>query len=124
MKIYRYKDIEYKTESSLRKAIWFKERLALPKMNEEQWKEFGVEIYDKEPEITEEELARQVRAKRDSLLRKSDIYFVSDYPISSASLEQVKAYRQALRDLPEDSGFPSNVTWPELPEITAKVSYV
>lgn len=119
MKIFKYKDIEYKTESSLRKVIWFKERLALPKMTEEQWKEFGVEIYDKELEVSEEELAKQVRAKRDSLLRASDVYLVNDYPISTTSLEQIKAYRQALRDLPEDLGFPSNITWPELPEITA-----
>lgn len=26
------------------------------------------------------------------------------------------AYRQALRDLPEQAGFPFNITWPEAPE--------
>lgn len=117
MKIFKYKDIEYKTESSLRKVIWFKERLALPKMTEEQWKEFGVEIYNKEPEISEEELARQVRIKRDRLLSACDYYVMPDYPATEEGLVEVKVYRQALRDITKQEGFPSEVTWPEKPSV-------
>ena len=31
----------------------------------------------------------------------------------------MRLYRQALRDLPEQEGFPQEILWPEMPEITA-----
>ena len=31
-------------------------------------------------------------------------------------LAKIKAYRQALRDVPSQEGFPDNVVWPEEPE--------
>ena len=36
-----------------------------------------------------------------------------DYPISDANRDALKAYRQALRDVPEQPGFPDEVVWPE-----------
>ncbi len=68
------------------------------------------------PEPTPEELAKEIRSKRDKLLRDTDKYLISDYPISPEDLEAVKAYRQALRDIPEQSGFPKNVQWPVEPQ--------
>ena len=38
------------------------------------------------------------------------------YTISPEDLEAVKVYRQALRDIPEQSGFPKNVQWPVEPQ--------
>lgn len=69
------------------------------------------------PQPTEEEKRKQketeVRAQRDSLIAKTDYLLVPDYPISAKDLEKVKAYRQALRDVPAQEGFPDNVVWPD-----------
>lgn len=80
-------------------------------------------MLEKIPEKTEEEklaeAAEQIRSKRDSLISDSDYLLASDYPISAKDLEVVKAYRQALRDVPQQEGFPLDVVWPELPSILA-----
>ena len=72
------------------------------------------------PQPTEEEKRAkkeaEVRAKRDYLISQTDYLLQPDYPISAEDLEKVKAYRQALRDIPEQEGFPNDVVWPEEPE--------
>lgn len=75
------------------------------------------------PQPTPEELRKkkedEVRAKRDFLISKTDYLLAPDYPISAKDLEKVKAYRQALRDVPAQEGFPDNVVWPD--EVTYTV---
>lgn len=75
------------------------------------------------PQPTEEEKRAkkeaEVRAKRDYLISQTDYLLQPDYPISAEDLEKVKAYRQALRDVPEQEGFPFDVVWPE--EVTYTV---
>lgn len=61
--------------------------------------------------LPEEEASDHVRAKRNDLLDASDWRFLSD---QSPSAEWAQ-YRQALRDVPLQPGFPYNVTWPEEP---------
>lgn len=61
-----------------------------------------------------EELMVEVRAKRNALLSESDYLLTPDYPITSGNLAKVKVYRQALRDVPAQSGFPSTIMWPVL----------
>lgn len=79
---------------------------------------------EKIPEKTEEkkltEARQSVRSKRDSLISDTDYLLCADYPISAEDLEAVKAYRQALRDVPQQEGFPFEVVWPELPTILAE----
>lgn len=70
------------------------------------------------PEEIKERKATEVRAKRDYLLNKTDYLVSGDYPISAEDLAKIKAYRQALRDIPEQEGFPETVTWPEEPKVT------
>lgn len=74
------------------------------------------------PQPTEEEIAEQkaqaVRAQRDRLLSQTDYLVSGDYPISDDDLSAVKTYRQALRDVPAQEGFPDSVVWPELPRVT------
>lgn len=70
------------------------------------------------PEELLEQKAREVRAKRDYLLTKTDYLVSGDYPISEQDLAKVKAYRQSLRDVPAQEGFPEQVVWPELPSVT------
>ena len=52
------------------------------------------------------------RATRDELLKATDHYGLSDVPMTDA----MAAYRQALRDVPQQAGFPQTITWPEKPE--------
>jgi hypothetical protein len=49
-----------------------------------------------------------VRAKRDGLLQETDWMALSDVTMS----DTIAAYRQALRDIPDQAGFPFSVTWP------------
>ena len=60
----------------------------------------------------DEEQAREVRSKRDRLLSQTDWTQTVDNPL--AGNEDITAYRQALRDIPDQAGFPWNVEWPIL----------
>lgn len=60
------------------------------------------------PVPTTEELATSVRAERDRRLATTDHLVMPDYPLDTDKLEEIKAYRQALRDLPQQIGFPWN----------------
>jgi hypothetical protein len=52
------------------------------------------------------------RATRDNLLKATDHYGLSDVFMTEA----MTAYRQALRDVPQQAGFPQTITWPTKPE--------
>lgn len=56
--------------------------------------------------------ASQVRAERDSLLVASDWTQVIDAPVDQAAWA---TYRQALRDITAQSGFPWTIEWPVAP---------
>jgi len=55
--------------------------------------------------------AEEVREKRNSLIAETDYLALSDNTMTS----DMQSYRQALRDIPSQSGFPTNVTWPTKP---------
>lgn len=57
--------------------------------------------------------AERVRSKRNELLSQSDW---TQLPDSNVNKTAWATYRQALRDVPEQSGFPWEVTWPTQPE--------
>lgn len=59
-------------------------------------------------------LLAQVSEKRAYLLRASDWTQLPDVPL--ATKEEWAVYRQALRDLTEQPGYPTNVIWPVEPE--------
>lgn len=59
-----------------------------------------------------ENLEVLVRSQRDALLAASDWTQVSDAPIDQAAWA---AYRQELRDIPQQAGFPTDVVWPTTP---------
>ena len=60
------------------------------------------------PVPTLEELAASVRAERNKLLALTDHLVMPDYPLDVNKLEEIKVYRQALRDIPQQQGFPWN----------------
>lgn len=91
------------------------------------WNEVNEEIVKREAyngEYTIETIedvsmtAEEARAERDKLLAETDWTQVLDAPIDAETREAYRAYRQALRGIPEQEGFPDTITWPELPATT------
>ena len=58
------------------------------------------------------EQAKSVRATRGEKLKDSDWTQVADAPVDKAAWA---AYRQALRDVTQQSGFPWTIDWPTIP---------
>ena len=61
-------------------------------------------------------LPNTIRKERDNLLAKCDWTQVNDSPLSTEQKTAWATYRQALRNVPTQSGFPTNVTWPTEPK--------
>ena len=61
-----------------------------------------------------DKLAKEVREKRNQLLAETDFYFLSDRELDSAKRGALEAYRQALRDITKQKGFPYEIKWPEV----------
>ena len=75
------------------------------------------------PTPTQGELAAKIRAARNRRLAATDCLLMPDYPLAADRLEAIKVYRQALRDLPQQPGFPwlggdaddADCPWPTAP---------
>lgn len=59
-----------------------------------------------------EDIKRILRDIRNGLLEETDVWGLSDYPATQAQL----TYRQELRDVTSQAGFPESTTWPTKPE--------
>ena len=59
--------------------------------------------------------AASVRSERNALISASDWTQLDDTPITNSKKLEWAAYRQALRDIPAQAGFPWDVTWPTKP---------
>ena len=68
-------------------------------------------------QLEKEVLSLDVRLERNKLLSDTDHLIQSDYPISDEKKQEIKVYRQALRDIPQQDGFPDNIVWPDKPVI-------
>lgn len=62
-----------------------------------------------------EEVAAEARKARNALIAETDYLLEADYPISEEDKAKWTTYRQALRDVPEQSGFPYEIIWPVKP---------
>ena len=65
-----------------------------------------------EPPPDLNQLAADARAKRNTLLAASDWTQVIDAPVDQAAWA---TYRQALRDITTQAGFPETINWPVAP---------
>ena len=75
--------------------------------NYDQWLEF---VKNKDYEET----AKEVRAKRDKLLADTDWTQCADTALSDEEVEEYRTYRQELRDITDQEGFPYDVDFPTL----------
>lgn len=62
-----------------------------------------------------EVMTKKVLGMRQFLLADSDWVVLRAQEQGTEVPEEWKIYRQALRDIPEQAGFPLNVTWPNKP---------
>jgi hypothetical protein len=68
-------------------------------------------------EITEENnrKAESIRSERNTFLLLSDWTQLNDAPLNDTEKTAWATYRQELRDITDQAGFPTNITWPTEP---------
>ena len=83
-----------------------------------KWENNAWTIVDAEQSVVEEVQevrtftdAELARLKRDSLLLETDYWGLSDHIMT----DEQRQYRQLLRDIPQQEGFPSVIDWPVKP---------
>lgn len=64
--------------------------------------------------------ANAVRS-RNAMLANSDWTQLPDVALTAEQKAEWAVYRQALRDVPAQTGFPKNINWPEMPGISVSV---
>lgn len=60
-----------------------------------------------------EHAATAARSKRNQLISDTDYIMQSDYPMADKTA--IGEYRQALRDITAQTGFPDTIDWPVKP---------
>ena len=70
--------------------------------------------FAKEKEYNEK--AKVIRIQRDKMLTDTDWTQISDNSLSEKVKQEYQVYRQALRDIPEQPGFPYEVVFPVEPK--------
>lgn len=85
-------------------------------VNDGGWKQVWVITEASPEELAQrtQECELQVRGERNGLLTKSDWTQVADAPVDKQAWA---AYRQALRNITAQAGFPFSVQWPEQPAV-------
>ena len=63
---------------------------------------------------TIEDTKKSIRSQRNTLLSQTDWALASDSPLTDEQKTEAVTYRQALRDLPAQNGFP-NIAFPTKP---------
>ena len=85
-----------------------------PTLIDGEW-QLAITVFNKtDAEMESERLAQKqyLRERRNTLLAETDWWANSDVTMT----DEQRAYRQALRDIPLQEGFPHSVTWPTKPE--------
>lgn len=63
-------------------------------------------------QLEADRVMQNLRSKRNDLLAETDYLALAD----STLTDEMRTYRQALRDLPANTADPANPVWPEKPE--------
>lgn len=99
-----------------RPTVTYRQNLteATPQQVDGVWTQIWV-VEDASPEEIEartSELANSIRSERNALLTASDWTQLADAPVDDLAWA---TYRQSLRDITLQSGFPWTVVWPDQP---------
>lgn len=79
------------------------------------WKWSVSEMDDEAKAAMDAQQASSVRSTRNKLISESDWTQLDDTPISNSKKLEWAAYRQSLRDVPDQTGFPWDIAWPKKP---------
>ena len=85
-------------------------RDGIEKIGDKWYTKYSIRQQDKEP--IDKQYAENIRNRRDILIKESDWRAVSDRKLEP----EWKEYRQALRDITKQEGFPHDVEWPVDPD--------
>ena len=80
-------------------------------MNDEEFAEYEAAQAERESQAVVVKAA-EVRAERNQKLKDSDFSQLPDSPVDKAAWA---TYREELRNIPEQDGFPNEVAWPVQP---------
>ena len=103
---------ESPTPTTTRYQVAFKDGVEQDAQGRWLWKWSISEMDDETKAAKDAEAAKAVRATRDGKLAECDWTQLSDSQVDKAVWA---TYRQALRDVPAQAGFPHDITWPEKP---------
>lgn len=103
---------ESPTPTTTRYQTAFKDGLEQDAQGRWLWKWTVSEMDDEAKASLDEGQAKSVREQRNKLIADCDWTQVADAPVDQTAWA---TYRQALRDVPAQAGFPWDVTWPESP---------
>lgn len=122
-KLYKLQEQEYTTLDAVREVL---NHIAFPaNPSDELLQSMGVIVEERPDPVPDPQVERMfkeqaIREERNRLLAETDYLLMPDYPLSEEELVEVKAYRQQLRDLTEQEGFPDSVVFPPKPYIVFK----
>lgn len=68
-----------------------------------------------DPVVSDGELAERVRSERDARLAACDWVVIRAHEMGQQVAEPWRVYRNALRDVPTQPGFPRSIAWPVPP---------
>lgn len=80
-------------------------------MNDEEFA-----VWQADQSNSDVEKAESVRRERDQKLAESDWRVIKSLESNQPQDFEWASYRQALRDVPSQAGFPWSVVWPQSPE--------
>ena len=91
--------------------------LQLPALVNGVWVQSWVVVAASAEEIEQKKTAKAdlIRKRRNQLLKNSDPSQLADFPGTAEEKSLFTQIRQQLRDIPQQPGFPWDVTWPGLP---------
>lgn len=104
---------ESPTPTTTRYQTAFKDGVEQDAQGRWLWKWSISEMDDDAKAAKDAEQAKNIRSDRDKRLSDTDWTQVADAPVDKAAWA---TYRQALRDVPSQAGFPYDITWPSKPE--------
>lgn len=65
-------------------------------------------------------LAEKIRSRRNAMLAETDWVVIRAIETSIPVDEEISEYRQSLRDIPQQEGFPSATVWPVAPHLLSQ----
>lgn len=106
---------ESPTPTTTRYQVAFKDGVEQDAQGRWLWKWSISEMDDETKAAKDAEAAKAVRADRDRRLAECDWVVIKNLELNQNIPGVWEVYRQALRDLPAQAGFPHDITWPKKP---------